>query len=28
MKASGESQVPLTNNSFADLAPDWQPLVN
>jgi tol-pal system beta propeller repeat protein TolB len=28
MKANGEAQVPLTNNSFADLDPDWQPLVN
>jgi len=28
MKASGEAQTQLTNNPFADLAPDWQPLVN
>jgi Tol biopolymer transport system component len=26
MKANGETQTPLTNNSFADFDPDWQPL--
>jgi Tol biopolymer transport system component len=26
MKANGDNQTPLTNNSFADYAPDWQPL--